>query len=91
MTTADAIMNTLISENVSDQTYNAANIVDVLHTLASANQRIATAITAQAAPGHDDTGGCITSLTEAVMGVTSAGCRIAEAINNLADAVRERV
>ncbi len=39
--------------------------------------------------GHDATGGVITSLTEAVMGVTAGLVQIAQAINGLADAVRE--
>lgn len=44
--------------------------------------------------GRDVAGGNVESLTEACMGITSGLCRIAEAINNLADAVsadQERV
>lgn len=44
--------------------------------------------------GRDAAGGNVESLTEACMGITSGLCRIAEAINNLADAVsadQERV
>ena len=51
---------------------------------------VARAITADGAPGHDETGGTICSLTEAVMGVTAGLCSIASAINNLAEAVRGR-
>jgi len=43
-----------------------------------------------ALPGQDATGGRIESLTEAVMGVTAGLVRIAEAIGDLAEAVRER-
>jgi hypothetical protein len=38
--------------------------------------------------GHDASGGYVTSLTEAVMGVTAGLCRIAESIDGLSDAVR---
>ena len=37
--------------------------------------------------GTDAAGGNVESLTEACMGITSGLCRIADAINNLADAV----
>ena len=40
-------------------------------------------------PGNDKTGGKVEILTESVMGVTAGLCRIADAINNLAEAVRE--
>lgn len=39
--------------------------------------------------GRDAAGGNVESLTEACMGITSGLCRIADAINNLADAVTE--
>jgi hypothetical protein len=70
--------------------------------LNGAAHAIGTAITPHAAPGTDETGGTVTSLTEAVMGITAGLCRIAyaidnagldrvaEAIDNLASAVRER-
>ena len=48
---------------------------------------LARSITAAAAPGTDETGGTITSLTEAVMGITAGLCRIADAIEHLAYAV----
>ena len=51
---------------------------------------LASAITPYALPGIDATGGTVTSLTEATMGVTAGFVQIADAINNLADAVRER-
>jgi hypothetical protein len=40
-------------------------------------------------PMKDDSGGLVGSLTEAVMGVTGGLVKIADAINNLAEAVRE--
>jgi hypothetical protein len=39
--------------------------------------------------GHDATGGYVTSLTEAVMGVTAGLCKIAEAIHGLSQSVRD--
>ena len=39
--------------------------------------------------GEDSTGTYVDSLTQAVMGMTSGLCRIADAINNLADAVKD--
>lgn len=61
-----------------------AAIYDGLVTLA----RSITPLTA--ATGRDATGGTVLSLTEAVMGVTAGLVRIADAIGDLADAVRER-
>lgn len=43
-----------------------------------------------ALPGNDAAGGTVNSLTEAVMGVTAGLVRIADAISDLAEAVRER-
>ena len=40
-------------------------------------------------PGRDETGGHVSCLTEAVMGVTAGLHRIAESIGELAEAVRE--
>lgn len=42
------------------------------------------------AGGNDATGGRVESLTEAVMGMTSALVEIARSITDLAEAVRER-
>jgi hypothetical protein len=50
---------------------------------------IANAISADAAPGHDATGGTVNSLTEAMMGVTAGLVRIAEALSEVAEAIRE--
>ncbi len=40
--------------------------------------------------GHDETGGYVTSLTEAVMGVTAGLCKIAESIDRYTEAMREK-
>jgi hypothetical protein len=55
--------------------------------LASSLQRIARAVTDEAMPGHDATGGTVISLTESVMGITAGLCRVAEAIGRVADAL----
>jgi len=57
--------------------------------IADAIQKLATAIKPNAAPGHDEMGGTVDSLTEAVMGVTAGLNAIAEAIDGLAEAYRE--
>jgi hypothetical protein len=40
--------------------------------------------------GHDATGGYVTSLTEAMMGVTAGLCRIAESIDRYTDVVKNQ-
>ena len=44
---------------------------------------------ASSAGGRDANGGYVSSLAESVMGITGALVRIADAIEDLADAVRE--
>ena len=61
-----------------------------LERLTCAVDRIASAVTPSCAAGHDETGGTVASLTEAVMGMTAGLVRIAEAISDLAEAVREK-
>lgn len=51
--------------------------------VADALRHVARSITAEGAPGHDACGGTVGSLTEAIMGMTAALCRIAEAIEGL--------
>lgn len=63
---------------------------DDIEALADAIRRAGYAVTAPAAPGRDATGGTVGSLTEAVMGVTAGLCRIADAVNELAEAIREK-
>jgi hypothetical protein len=48
---------------------------------------VALAITTNASPGTDETGGFVASLTEAVMGVSAGLIRISESIELLAHAV----
>lgn len=90
MSTADALLRVLESQEVPDAACNPANVVDVLHDLAGAARKIGNAITPTVAGGNDATGGHVESLTEAVMGITSGLVRVAESISDLADAVRSR-
>ena len=89
MTTAQAIKAALISPNVPDGNFEPANVVDVLSKVAQAMQSVSYSITANAAGSHDASGGYITSLTEAVMGVTAGLHAIAGSISELAEAQRE--
>lgn len=56
MNITQAILRTLQSPNVSDSNLESANVVDVIDHLACATHRVATAITANASPGHDECG-----------------------------------
>lgn len=42
------------------------------------------------APGKDAAGGTVSSLTEAVMGITAGLVRVADALLDIANAIRER-
>ena len=57
--------------------------------ITAAAARIGSAITAEATPGPDAAGGCIASLTEAVMGITAGLFRVAEALDGIAEAIRD--
>jgi len=59
-----------------------------LEQLVQQVRNLATAVT-DGGQGKDATGGHVECLTEAVMGVTAGLCRIADAISDLASAVRE--
>ena len=60
--------------------------------LRRAASKIANAITPMAAmAGQDAQGGHVESLTEAVMGLTAAMSKVADSIQNVAEAIRERV
>jgi len=86
---ASAIDNNLTSHNVADSNLEPANIVDVLHAIAIAGNRIAHAIMpTDAAPGQDENGGAVASVTEGLMSVSASGCRIAGALQEVADAIR---
>lgn len=86
---AKAIRDAFISPNVWDANGEPANLIDVLEGLPRACQKIAHAISADAAPSNDATGGRVDSLTEAVMGVTAGLVAISRSIDNLALAVQE--
>lgn len=86
--TAQAIRDTFTSANVPDDNLEPANLVDVGCFIARAADRVAAAITPRAAAGKDANGGHVESLTEAVMGITGGLHLVAEAIRELADAVR---
>jgi hypothetical protein len=87
MNTAQAILHTLQSPNVADTNLEPANVVDVGYFVSRSILRLATAITPDASAGRDNAGGCVTSLTEATMGITGGLMAIADAINRLASAV----
>jgi len=84
MNTAEALAHVFTSHNVRPHgPEDFANVVDVIDSLVTQASRVAQAIVADAGPGTDASGGTITSLTEAVMGVTAGLHAIADAINNL--------
>jgi hypothetical protein len=87
---AAALLQTLVSPNVSDSNGEAANIVDAIDKLARNAWKIADAITPpDAAPGRDEEGHPVGSLTEAAMSISAALHRIADAVGDLASAVRD--
>jgi hypothetical protein len=57
-----------------------ANVVDMIRGLAQAVDRVARAVTPDAAPGRDRHGGVVGSLTEAVMSVGASLDAIAQAM-----------
>ena len=84
---ADAIERAFTSPNVSDSNGESANLVDVLDDrLKWLGNAI---IPRSAVPSADASGTGVASLAEAVMGVTAGLCRIADAIEELAGAVRD--
>lgn len=86
----DALERCLISPNVSDSNMEAANLVDVVERAARNLNKIAKSITPQnAAPMKTPDGGHIESLSESVIYMAVNLGHIAEAIGDLAQAVRE--
>lgn len=79
----------IVSPDVDRDDYEAIDLVGAVDGMAKSMKRIADAITPNICGGKDETGGHVESLTEAVMGVTAGLCKIAEAISELASAVRE--
>ena len=57
--------------------------------IVNALKTVAAAVTPPGAPGRDAADGHVGSLTEAVMGVTAGLCRIADALESVAEAIRE--
>jgi ABC-type transporter Mla subunit MlaD len=69
---------------------NETPVMDI-DSIATSINRIAESIIPPSAVGAPDaTGTNVTSLTEAVMGLTASASSIADAINNLAEATREQ-
>ncbi|MCF7984317.1 MAG: hypothetical protein K9L70_07930 [Thiohalocapsa sp.] len=63
---------------------------ETIQAVEAAGQRIADAITPfVGTPGQDAAGGHVGSLTEAVMGMTASLMHIADAVSELAAAVRD--
>ena len=83
---ANAIDMSLYSEKLGGR--GEGNLVEVIHDLARNAAEIASAISTSG-EGEDAAGGTIRCLTSSVMGVTAGLVKIAEAIHDLADAVRE--
>jgi hypothetical protein len=86
----DVMVECFQSPNVLDANLEPANVVDVIHFVNGSLRLIANAITPmEACASQDATGNRVRSLTEAVMGISSGAVLMADAINNLADAVRK--
>lgn len=78
-------MQVLQSGTLCDRNLEPINVVDAL---AGAGSKIAQAITPNVAGGSDAAGGHVTSLTEAVMGITKGLIEIAHALSDVAEAIR---
>jgi hypothetical protein len=87
---SEAIDRNFTSPNVADSNFESANVVDVLQHVANASGMISRAITAPASAGSDHCGGHVECLTEAVMGITSGLCKIADSIDRLAEAIENK-
>lgn len=88
---AESLERCFISPNVSDSNLEPANVVDVIDRAARNLSRIANAITpTEALAMQTPSGGRVGSLTEAVIFASESLMKIADAIGDLASAVRER-
>lgn len=87
---AAAVYDTLASDALFNSAGETANVVDVLANLGSASRRIADAIAPIAVPGTDASGGSVSSLTEAAMGITAGLHAVAESLDGIAAAIRDR-
>ena len=88
-TVAHALRSTLISPNESDINYEAANVVDGLFAVSRSVRGVALAIFPDALPAADPTGGHVASLSEAVMGITNGLVRVADALQQIAQAIND--
>lgn len=87
----DGLKRCFTSWDVARSDLEPANVVDVIFSAARNLRLIAEAITpSNAAPATTSSGGQVGSLTEAVMYAGQGLASIANAINDLADAVREQ-
>lgn len=68
-------------------TDNGDTLAETLDGLRRATRMIALAVSPDAAPGIDATGGTVASLAEAVMGITAGLCRVAEGLRAIAEAI----
>jgi hypothetical protein len=84
---SDAIYDCFSRGHIEDS--DTDNVVDAINSLAGSAKRIAVAIDGDSAPGTDACGGHVGCATEALMGVTAGLVKIANAIHDLAEAVRE--
>ena len=91
MADGDAIRKAFISEDVRNCEGLPANVVDAIDDLADAVRTVRGAITPSGnhAP-KDASEKHVDSLTEAVMGITAGLYAVAGAIENLAEAVRDK-
>lgn len=98
---ADAIKESFISNygNVIDAIVDSfqnggkgcdKDFITAIDDLSDEVKRVAEAITPPAMPGKDACGGTVISLTESVMGITSGLVMVAEAIQELAESVRNK-
>ena len=87
----DSLERCFLSSNVVDANGESANVTDTIDRAARNLNRIASAILPSGVVGFSTPhGGRVDSLTEAVIYAAQSLESIAESINRLADAVRER-
>lgn len=87
----ESLERCFISPNVTDSNFEDANVVDVINRAARNLGKIAEAITpAMPSPARSLNGEYVGCLTEAVLSAANGLHQIAQAIESLAEAVRER-
>jgi hypothetical protein len=80
----------VLPDNGEEDPEYGIGLIGVVKELSINTRKIAEAITPTASPGLDATGGTVASLTEAVMGITGGLVQVANAIESLADAIRQK-